>query len=269
MPPSVESVELPNGVILPYVEQGDVSGVPVVLLHGLTDSWRSFELVLPHLPESIRAFALTQRGHGDATRPDTGYRFEDYASDTAAFMDALGIETAVLAGHSSHSMVVQRFAIDRPDRTLGLVLIAAPAKFVDKPGLRALYDSTISRLVDPIDAAFVREFAAGTTGPVPPAFFEAQVRESLKMPARVWKEAFGALFDGDLSEERGAIKAPTLLVWGDRDDLVRREEQAVLLDAIAGSRLLAYQGVGHSPHWEQPARFASDLIAFIDSARHG
>jgi pimeloyl-ACP methyl ester carboxylesterase len=62
----MKSVELPNGVRLPYVEQGDPSGVPVLLLHGITDSWYSFEPVLPHLPESIHAFALTQRGHGDA-----------------------------------------------------------------------------------------------------------------------------------------------------------------------------------------------------------
>ena len=62
----VHSVELPTGVTLQYVEQGDPAGIPVLLLHGATDSWRSFEPVLPHLPSSIRAFALTQRGHGDA-----------------------------------------------------------------------------------------------------------------------------------------------------------------------------------------------------------
>ena len=65
----VKSVKLSNGVTLPYVEQGDPSGVPVVLLHGITDSWRSFAPVLPSLPASIHAFALTQRGHGDADRP--------------------------------------------------------------------------------------------------------------------------------------------------------------------------------------------------------
>ena len=61
--------ELPDGLRLPYVERGDPAGIPVVFLHGITDSWRSFQLVLPHLPPSIRALALTQRGHGDASRP--------------------------------------------------------------------------------------------------------------------------------------------------------------------------------------------------------
>ena len=66
---TTKTIVLPTGVTLPYVEQGDPDGVPVILLHGVTDSWRSFEPVLPHLPPSIRAFALTQRGHGDADRP--------------------------------------------------------------------------------------------------------------------------------------------------------------------------------------------------------
>lgn len=264
MTPLIKSVELPNQVRLPYVEQGDPSGVPVVLLHGLTDSWRSFELVLPHLPQSIRAFALTQRGHGDASRPEAGYRFHDFAADAAAFMDALDLEAAVIAGHSSHSFVAQRFAIDRPESTLGLVLIGPPASMRDKPGLRELYDSTISKLTDPIDPSFVRKFAEGTTGPVPHAFLEAQVQETLKMPARVWREAFGALFEDDLAGERDMIKAPTLIVWGDQDEIVPRSEPEVLLTAIAGSQLVVYEGVGHSPHWEQPDRFASDLAAFVE-----
>ena len=57
---------------IPYIELGDSGGVPVLFLHGLTDSWLSFEGVLPHLPGSMHAFALSQRGHGDATRPATG-----------------------------------------------------------------------------------------------------------------------------------------------------------------------------------------------------
>ena len=56
----VKSVELPNRVTLPYVEQGDPSGVPVVLLHGVTDSWHSFELLMPHLPAALHVFALTR-----------------------------------------------------------------------------------------------------------------------------------------------------------------------------------------------------------------
>ncbi len=77
----VITVELPNQVKLQYVEQGNSSGLPLILLHGYADSWRSFERVLPYLPKSIRTFTLTQRGHGDASRPVTGYRARDFATD--------------------------------------------------------------------------------------------------------------------------------------------------------------------------------------------
>lgn len=113
---AVNSVELRSGVRLPYVEQGAPRGTPVLLLHGITDSWRSFERVLPHLPDSIRAFALSQRGHGDADRPTTGYRPQDFAEDLAAFMDALDLGPAVITGHSMGASIAQRFAIDHPGR---------------------------------------------------------------------------------------------------------------------------------------------------------
>ena len=67
----VKSVELPGRVTLQYVERGETAGTPVIFLHGVTDSWRSFEPVLPHLPGSIRAFALSLRGHGDSSRTIT------------------------------------------------------------------------------------------------------------------------------------------------------------------------------------------------------
>ena len=57
----VQRIKLPNGIELPYVEQGDPTGVPVLFLHGYSDSWHSFEPMLPHLPPSIRAIALTDR----------------------------------------------------------------------------------------------------------------------------------------------------------------------------------------------------------------
>jgi pimeloyl-ACP methyl ester carboxylesterase len=261
----IRSVTLPNQVTLPYVEQGDLTGVPVLLLHGVTDSWHSFERVLPHLPESIRAFALTQRGHGDASRPGAGYRFHDFAADLAAFMDVLHLEAAVIAGHSMGSCVAQRFAIDYPERALGLVLIGSFATLRDNPGVRELWDSTISKLTDPVDPGFVREFQESTLAqPVPQAFFETIVRESLKVPARVWRAAFEGFLVNDCSEELTKIKAPTLIVWGDQDAICPRREQETLAAAIAGTQLVVYPGAGHAPHWEDPAHFAADLVAFTD-----
>ena len=90
MAPVEKFVELPGRITLPYVEQGDSSGVPLLLLHGFLESWRAFDLLLPYLPESIHVFAVTQRGHGNASRPAHGYRPRDFAADAAA-LEAEGV----------------------------------------------------------------------------------------------------------------------------------------------------------------------------------
>ena len=262
----IKSTELPNKLNLPYVDQGDPSGVTLILLHGYADSWRSFELLLPHLPKSIRAIAMTQRGHGDASRPLEGYRSHDFAVDLAAFMDALEIEVAVITGGSSGGFVARRFAIDFPERTLGLVFLGSPFILRDKQGVLELWESTISKLTDPIDPGFVREFQMSTyTQPVPKAFLETMVRENLKVPAGVWKTTFEGLLEDNSSGELAEIKAPTLIIWGDKDTIVPRSDQEKLMAGIEGSQLAVYPEVGHAIYWEQPAQVASDLVAFIEN----
>ena len=59
--------------------------------------------------------------------------------------------------------------------------------------------------------------------------------------------------------------ATTLLVWGDADSLVSREDQEALRDALPRADLVVYDGVGHTPHWEAPARFAADVVKFAES----
>lgn len=266
MASEIKSVELPTGVTLEFVEQGEPTGVPVLLLHGLSDSWHSYEQVLPHLPEDLRAFALTLRGHGDSSRPEGGYRFEDYAADVAAFMDAFHLEAAVIVGHSLGSSIAQRFAIQHPERTLGIVLIGAFASLPKSPVARELSDM-VSTMQDPVDPGFVREFQESTLArPVPQAFFETIVQESLKLPAHVWRAAVAGSLEDDFSGELNKIKAPTLLVWGDQDEMVPRTDQDAQTAVISGSRLVVYPGVGHAVHWEEPERLATDLLSFIETA---
>jgi pimeloyl-ACP methyl ester carboxylesterase len=266
MTPVVESVTLPGGLRLPYVEQGEPSGVPVVLLHGVTDSWRSFEPVLPYLPPSIHAFAVTQRGHGDADRPATGYHARDFTADVAAFADAVGLGRVLVVGHSMGSTHARRFAIDHPDRTLGLVLVSAFAGFRGNPAARDFWESVVAHLTDPIDPAVAREFQESTLArPIPPAYLETVVQESLKVPARVWRATFERFFDDDALGDARAIRAPTMVMWGTRDAFCPRGDQDLLLAAIAGARLVVYENAGHALHWEEPQRFAADLVAFATS----
>jgi pimeloyl-ACP methyl ester carboxylesterase len=263
METAIKSVVLPSGVRLPYVEQGGRAGVPVVFLHGTSDSWRSFENVLPELPDWMRAIAVTQRGHGDADRPATGYRTQDFADDVAALMDALGLEKAFIVGHSMGGSIAQRFAIDHPARMLGLVLIGARASWHRHPGVLALGEA-VATLSDPVDPDFVREFQLSTLArPISPAYLETVVAESLKLPARVWRAAFAeCVFQADHTAELGSIATPTLLMCGGQDDFAR-DEQDTLVAAIPGASLLVYPDAGHALHWEEPQRFAADLAAFI------
>ena len=262
-PHAIRWALLPNAFELPYVEQGDPSGMPVVFLHAYADSWRSFERLLPHLPGSIRALAVTQRGHGDAARPSSGYRVEDFAGDLAAFMDVLDLERVVLVASSSASFTAQRFAIDNPFRALGLVLIGVPWSLRDKRVGPDLVEA-VSALGDPVDPGFVRDFVESTVvGPVSRPFLEAMIGESLKLPAHVWKMTLEGLLEAIPPTETGTISVPTLIVWGDRDDFVPRSDQERLAAAIPGSRLVVYGGAGHIVHWEAPERVAADIAAFV------
>ena len=262
---ALRSVELPGGPLLQYVEQGDRSGTPLVLLHGFTDSWRSFELVLAHLPPELRAIAVTQRGHGDAGRPADGYRPRDLAADVAQLMDLLGIASAVLVGHSMGASVALRFALDHPERTLGVALLGALGCWQRNPAVMELR-AAVSAFEDPVDPAFVREFQAATISqPVPPGLLDTMVQESLKVPARVWRAICEGFWHDDPAADPGGVRAPTLIIWGDADPFCPRRAQEDLLRAIARSRLVVYQDAGHAMHWEQPARVAADLARFAHS----
>ncbi|HYH10731.1 MAG TPA: alpha/beta hydrolase [Thermomicrobiales bacterium] len=257
-------IDLPTGVRLPWVEHGSALGIPVLLLHGWSDSWRSYQPLLPYLHPSHHAYALSLRGHGTATRPHSGYRPGDFVADVAAFMDAMGIEAAVIVAHSMGTTIAQRFALDYPDRVLGLALLGAIHTWRHIGGLQEL-QAAVTNLRDPVDPAFVREFQLSTiTQPVPPALVEMVVRESLRLPARVWQEVMNGFIDDDSSEHIEAISAPTLIIWGDQDSVSPRGEQDDLLARIPNARLIVYAGTGHAVHWEQPQRAAIDLVDFID-----
>jgi pimeloyl-ACP methyl ester carboxylesterase len=262
---TVKHATLASGLRLPYVEQGDGDGVPVLLLHGVSDSWRSWEPVLPHLPSSIRAYALTHRGHGDADRPAAGYHPRDFAADTVAFMDAVGIERAVIVGHSMSGYIAQVVASEHPNRMLGVVLVGAFASYSDKPAVVELCE-VVEAFGDSVDPGFVREFQESTIAqPVADGLVDMVVSESLKLPAHVWRASFGALLEIDRPVALDRIGAPTLVVWADRDAAAPRRDQIVLAEGISGAELLVYEGAGHALHWEEPRRFAADLIAFVEN----
>ncbi|MFD4545949.1 alpha/beta fold hydrolase [Streptomyces sp. NPDC058466] len=259
---SVKSARVRDGLTLPYAEAGYPGGTPVVFVHGLADSWWSFEPLLRRLPASLHGYALSQRGHGDADRPPDGYTPEDFASDLVAFLDAVGIRRTLLVGSSSGGVAARMVAGSHPDRISGLVLIGVPGTLTDKPAVTGLQER-VQGLSDPVPRAFVEELMNGmAAGPVARGLMETMIDEHLKVPAYVWQETLRGLLEADLRATLAGILVPTLLLWGEQDDILPRSDQQTILDAIHGARLLSYEGSGHGLHWEKPDRVVADIAAF-------
>jgi pimeloyl-ACP methyl ester carboxylesterase len=238
------------------------------MLPGPTDSWRSYQPVLDLVPDSIRAVAVSQRGHGESDKPETGYGVEDFAADVVSVLDALAIERAVLAGHSGSCLVARRVALDHPSRVAGLILEASPTTLRDDAHLLRSVESLLSELDDPISPELARSLVVETSSEtLAPELIDLLVEDVLAVPAHVWNEMFAALLEYDDQTELPLIEAPTLLVWGDADSLVSRDMQDQLANSIRDAHLVVYPRVGHTPRWEDPARFSAELVAFTLGGR--
>lgn len=255
-------VLLETGLTLSYAEQGPPSGDAVVLLPGPTDSYRSYGPVLELLPGDLRTVAVSLRGHGDSSKPPTGYSIENLASDIVPLLDALAIERALLTGHSGSCLVARRVALDAADRVAGLLLEASPTTLTNDPDLRQFVDSVVSNLPDPIGRDFARSFIADTsTDHLAPGLVDLLVEDVLKVPVAAWRELFASLLNYDDTVDLARLSAPVTLIWGDADPLVPQEMQDELLRLLTRAKLRTYTSTGHTPRWEQPAAFVEDLVA--------
>src|ERR671920_957182 len=217
------TVSLSTDVSLHYAECGDRKGEAIIFLHAYTDSWFAFSRVLHLLSPSYHALAPDERGHGDSDKPDCCYTVDDYAADVDAFMDAVGNEAATLVGDSSGGMIAQRVALDYPHRVSRLVLIGSPTTLVNNETVKELGKEMLA-LEDPISPEFVREWVVGMIHyPLPEEFLAGAVSESLKVPARVWRDYWeGVVLTVDDTARLGEIGAPTLILWGEQDALLPR-----------------------------------------------
>ena len=224
---------LDGGLTLSYAEQGKRSRQAVLLLPGPTDSWRSYEPVLARLPSSVRAVAVSQRGHGDSDKPMSGYRVEDFAADVVPFLDVLGIDRAVLAGHSGSCPVVRRVAIDQPEHVAGLVLEASPTTLHGDARLEEFVETVVSDLAEPDQRQlrpllYRRDLVGGAR---PQGLGPARGRVA---------QGGGTRVEGDVRRTPALrrhpqlehITAPALLIWGEADALVRHDMQDVLAERI-------------------------------------
>ncbi|HEX5938897.1 MAG TPA: alpha/beta hydrolase, partial [Dehalococcoidia bacterium] len=223
--------------------------------------------VLTYVPASVHALALSQRGHGDSDRPDGGYTIGQMATDVDEFMDAVGLPSAVVVGHSMGSLVAQQFAVDHGDRVSALALLSATTSMVGNGPVGELAEA-LKTMDDPIPYELAKKFQESTLAqPVPSEFLDMVIAECRKPPVRVWRAVMEGILQFDVSSDLAGIQAPTVVIHGDQDTFMTRADHDAVVRAIRRSRLCVYEGAGHAMHWEEPSRFAADIVAFVERVR--
>ena len=106
---------------------------PVVCLHGITAQHRAFNAAARHLGPSRGLVGVDLRGRGDSDKPESGYSLETHAADVVRVLDHLGLESAVLAGHSMGGFVALQTALEYPERVRALVLLDGGWPRVESP----------------------------------------------------------------------------------------------------------------------------------------
>ena len=256
-------VHLKTGIELQVAQSGPSTGEPILMLHGITDSWFSFSMVMERLPVDYRLIVPSQRGHGDSDRPKGSYALKQFAADVVAFMDAMNVKEAAIVGHSMGSFIAQHVAAQAPERVSRLVLIGSATKIRNDVVMELHRE--ITALTDPVPEKFVREFQSSVTfKPVPQDFFEGVIKESLKLTAPVWREVMAEMLSPNADVDLKKIKNPTLIIWGDKENIFPRSEQDLLTAALHHSVLKVYTDIGHVPVWECPEQVAKDLQEFIN-----
>jgi non-heme chloroperoxidase len=259
---TLRHVRLPGGLTIECAEQGPRGGPELLLLHGITDTWRSFEPVLPWLPPDWHVVSMTQRGHGGSSAA-TRYRTRDFAADAATLVATLGLPPVVVVGHSMGAVNALRMAIDHPTIVRGVVAAGCFASFSDKPEFVDFVQRQILTLGEQVPRELAESFQRDTVaGPVAPGLLETMIEECLRTPAATWRGAFAALLEDDFCADLQAIPASVLLPWGDADAFSPESDQQRLVRRLPHATRTTYAGAGHALHWEQPRRFAADLMRF-------
>src|SRR5438128_1445760 len=136
-PHQVRSLRLADAT-LEYLDFGGPKTAPVVIcLPGYGNSGHIYDDVAPRFTDRFRVLALTPRGQGRSSTPDSGYTVATSANDVRALLDSLGAGRAVLVGHSFAGATITRFAARWPERTTALVYLDATMDFANRDSVLA------------------------------------------------------------------------------------------------------------------------------------
>ncbi|WP_245493498.1 MULTISPECIES: alpha/beta hydrolase [unclassified Mesorhizobium] len=254
-----------DGLEMAYVEFAG-SEPALLLVHGFTDTSRSFSLLAPHLA-GRRLVIPDLRGHG-ASLAGRGYGIGDFASDLAGLVRNLRLERPVVVGHSLGAMIALELAARQPELIGGLVLLAGTLKpdlAVDHPMVAG-----VRELRDPISPAdpFYAWWHACQPG-VPRAFLAAAAKEASAMPASRWRTLLDEIRGTDLTAAARALRVAALVIGGGRDPIFDATHQRRLAEEIPAARLVAAAHCGHNPHWEDPTLVAATISDYVQTRTEG
>lgn len=260
-------------------------GETVLLLHGLAGSSRTWRAVLPELARTHDVIAPDLLGHGESAKPMGDYSLGAFASGLRDLFAALDVPSATIVGHSFGGGVAMQLAYQHPELCDRLVLVSSGGlgrevswllRLLTLPGAEQLMPLMFPRLVadrgEDLGRVLVR---FGLHSP--------RLREMWRAYASLAgaenRKAFVRTIRGVIEPGGQTVSAldrlylaahlPTLIVWGDRDDIIPVEHAAAANAAIPDSRLALLAGVGHFPHVEAPDRFLAVLTDFLATTKAG
>ena len=269
---SLVSVE---GMRLHWAELGETSKrVPVVLLHGLNDSHLSWKRAAFALSVDRRVLMPDLPGHGLSERPDASYALRWHAHMMAKWLEAVGLDSVDLVGHSFGGGVAQVMLLECPTRIRRLVLVASGGLGREvAPILRlAAMPVVVERFGQRFMSFGTRVALRGNGG----AFSKQDVTElsamngtpgSARAFARTVRDVIGwrgqcrTFFQG--AHELAELP-PIAVCWGDRDTIIPAIHSRAFADFVEGVELRQFKGCGHYLHKEQHQTFARTVRDFLD-----
>jgi pimeloyl-ACP methyl ester carboxylesterase len=249
---------------LPDVVPDLSRGRKIVLLHAAGSNAHSWHYQYEHLGTTDSPLAPDLPGHGRTSGVEGLRTVQDYADFTAAFLDALKVDSAVIAGRSMGGAVAMDFALRYPKRVQALVLLATAAKFnIPQDRIDGWHAVTMGRTGQP----FTNDGYSPKTIAERPEIIREGWGEQIRTDPRVrWTDMVGCS-QVDLREKIAKIDQPALILAG-ADDVVTPPADAEFIKArIKGSRLEVIADAAHNLTTEKPAEVSAAIENFLGELR--
>lgn len=250
-----------DAVTLTYIDEG--AGDPVVLLHGWGGQAASMTPLVVGLRDQYRVIALDLPGFGDSGQPPVAWGTPEYADFVYRAVSSLGVERATYVGHSFGGRLAIWIAAHKPEAVQALILVDAagikPPMTLRRRMRQATYKTAKAILRAPIFGARGRRWSERLA-----LHFGSP---DYRAASGVMRSSFVKTVNLDLSACMRAVVAPTLLIWGEKDEATPIADGRTMERLIAGSRLIAVAGAGHFSYLDSPGFVNSVVGAFLQGTR--